>query len=133
MMNDLELLASISSSFNYHLRVEFENPCLFDQDSLDCFLFKQFFINPPCENVFIQYLPLLKENSERVPFTIEYTFDPFKFAYDYYQSKYYAPLIMLVNNIPTILFFDPEYLQTDYLLCPTKGIVNKLWVSSTQS
>ena len=124
MINDL--LISIASSFDYHLRVELDNPCLFDDSSVDCFIFEQFFKTSPPENFFVENYQLIKENSSMIEFNSKWYFDPFKMSYDLYQTKHFAPLILLVNDIPSILDFHPDYLNKSTLLYPDKGFIEKL-------
>jgi hypothetical protein len=123
-----DFLVSLSSNFDYHLRIELENPCLFDNESIDCFLYTHFFINPPAENFFIEHLPIIKQHIYTTEFKQQWYFDPYKMSYELYQTKYYAPLIMLVNNTKTILDFHPQHINSDTLKYPDKTFVeNLIW------
>jgi len=138
-IKDEDIDNAVASIFPYHLNIKYENPCLIDDSSLDCFVYKQFYNNMPHENIFLENLNYIVKHSDIIPFDSKYNYDPYKLSYDYYQTKHFAPLILAVNNIPSILFFTVKdinnfnHLSSDIesplILLPPISIIEEIYLS----
>jgi hypothetical protein len=70
---------------------------------------------------------MLIENSELIKFDRnEWNYRPDIFCNDYYDEPYLYPIILTVNNIPTIFQFIPENFLENIILAPTMMIILKL-------
>jgi hypothetical protein len=91
-------------------------------DYLSAFI-KEEFTKPIINNIFFINIDYLKENSQVVEFKTKYDFSPQAAAIDYYNNKFFYPIIMLVNNCPSIFKFHSAYYQK--ILIPSlDSIVN---------
>ena len=113
----------------YHLNIKLDNPCLIDNKSIECCIYTNFFMKNPTENIFYVNYEYFQNDSnvfEIVDFDIRWVFDPYKCSYDIYGTKYYAPLIMFLNNIPSIFLFHPRVLNISQLKIPKLQAIKSL-------
>ena len=81
---------------------------------------------PIMHNVFFNNINMLIENSELVKFDRnEWVFRPDVFCNDYYDEPYIYPVIMTVNNIPTVFQFIPENFVDGIIVAPTISAILK--------
>jgi hypothetical protein len=82
---------------------------------------------PILSNAFFNNIDMLIENSELIKFDRnEWNYRPDIFCNDYYDEPYLYPIILTVNNIPTIFQFIPENFLENIILAPTMMIILKL-------
>ena len=123
------MINNLLSLQKYHLNIKLDNPCLIDDKSIECCIYKNFFLKEPTQNIFYlnyEYFLNNPNTFDIVNFDIRWVYDPYKCSYDIYGSKYYAPLIMFFNNVPSIFLFHPRVLNISQLKIPKPEVIKTL-------
>jgi len=92
------------------------------------FFIKKEFTKPITNNLFFVNIDYLRKNSQVVDFKLKYNFSPQTVAIDYYDNKFFYPIIMLVNNCPSIFKFHSTYYQK--ILVPSLESIINIYNSS---
>lgn len=67
------------------------------------------FSKPIFKNVFFINIGYLRAESDFYEFNVEkWSMKPHVFCFDVYNEQYYYPVVMLVNNVRSLLDFVPE-------------------------
>ncbi len=74
------------------------------------------FSKSPHSNVFFKNKKGLIYFSETLTFTSsKWNYNPIQFCQDYYQEQYLHPIILLVNNLPSMYNFNTRALNNKFL------------------
>jgi len=86
------------------------------------------FEKPSYENIFLLNLGYLRENSYEKDFLPKYNFSPQTVSYEEYLDKNLYPIILVVNNCPTIFKFHISYLKK--IIVPRFDVIRDMVLSS---
>ena len=100
---------------------EFNNE-IYSDDFLS-FLYEEFNKSPD-ENIFYINFDYLLENSKTIQFDPKWDFNPFIAAQDVYGSKYYYKILLLVNSLPSFVYFNSNYLNGELKIVPLSILKN---------
>ena len=77
------------------------------------------FTKPIHLNIFFRNLDYLALKCDLVRFdNNKWIYQPLMFCKDYYDEPYFAPVILLINNIGTQFNFIPSKFINEMILCP---------------
>ena len=80
-------------------------------DDILSFIFSEF-NKPPYENVFVKNYDYFISNSKQIEFNPKWNYNPYLASQDLYGNKFYYKLLLHLNPIPSLLFFNKDYLPT---------------------
>lgn len=73
------------------------------------------------DNVFIKNKKFLTMSSltRKIIFDSKWNQNPQQFCTDFYKSQYFYPVILLINNIPTVFDFTSKSFETRPIITPS--------------
>jgi len=66
----------------------------------------------PYSNLFIQNIDYFLNNTVEVEFKPEWEQNPFKTAFDIYGNKNFYHFLLLINSVPSIIYFTSDFLNS---------------------
>jgi hypothetical protein len=78
-------------------------------------------------NIFITHYNVLRDTSEDILFSSDsWTYNPKKLCIDYYNEYSLYPIVMLINNINSILLFKKDNFKDNLIKMPTYNKIFEL-------
>lgn len=90
------------------------------------------FTKPIFENIFYKNKEFLLVNSKKYKFDKEiWIQNPQAFSLEMYGDHNYYRIILLVNNIGSIIQFKPSHIRNDYIIVPLEKNITRIATSNS--